>query len=76
MNGTVVTESTKNFVFIEADETHQSIFCHISQVKDGRCLHLGDKVTFDIVSNTCRRGQVMAGNVVYLSPPLTPSVKP
>lgn len=65
MNGTVVSETSKGFVFIEDDSTHQSIFCHISQVHDGRCLHVGDRVSFDLVPHT--RGQgVMAGNVVYI----------
>jgi cold shock CspA family protein len=70
MNGTVVTDITKGSAFCEADETHQSIFCHISQVKDGRCLHRGDRVSFDIIPNPGRFGQMMAGNVQYLGRPI------
>jgi cold shock CspA family protein len=66
MTGVVTSESTKGFVFVEADNTHQSVFCHISQVKDGRCLHTGDRVSFDVVPNPLRRGTTMAGNVEYL----------
>jgi cold shock CspA family protein len=66
MTGFVRLESTKGFVFLEADDTHQSIFCHISQVKDERCLHTGDRVSFDIIPNPIKPGTVMAGNVVYL----------
>jgi cold shock CspA family protein len=66
MNGTVVSDSTKGFVFIEDDETHQSIFCHISQVKDERCLHVGDRVSFTLIPHSRKQGMTMAGNVVYL----------
>ena len=66
MTGKVVTESTKGFVFIEAEGTCQSVFCHISQVQDERCLHLGDLVTFDILPNPVRKGSTMAGNVVWI----------
>jgi cold shock CspA family protein len=66
MIGFVRLESTKGFVFLEADDTHQSVFCHISQVEGERCLHLNDRVSFDIVSNPIKPGTTMAGNVVYL----------
>jgi cold shock CspA family protein len=66
MFGVVRLDSTKGFVFLEADDTHQSVFCHISQVKDERCLHTGDRVSFEIVPNPIRRNTTMAGNVVYL----------
>ena len=67
MTGFVRLESTKGFVFLETlDDTHQSDFCHISQVKDERCLQVGDRVSFDIISNPIKPGTVMAGNVVYL----------
>jgi cold shock CspA family protein len=66
MTGFVRLESTKGFVFLESEETHQSVFCHISQVKGERCLHLGDRVSFDIIPNEIKPGTVMAGNVVYL----------
>jgi cold shock CspA family protein len=66
MTGFVRSDSNKGFVFLEADDTHQSVFCHISQVKDERCLHTGDRVSFDIIPNILKPGTVMAGNVVYL----------
>ncbi len=66
MTGIVISDSTKGFCFAEADDTHQSVFIHISQVKDGRCLHTGDKVSFDLIPNPVRRDQTMGGNVVYL----------
>jgi cold shock CspA family protein len=66
MTGFVRLDSNKGFVFLEADDTHQSVFCHISQVKDDRCLHTGDRVSFDIVPNPTKPGTMMAGNVVYL----------
>jgi cold shock CspA family protein len=66
MTGTITVESDKGFVFCEADETHQSIFIHISKVKDGRCLHRGDRVKFDITPNPSRPGQTMAVNVEYV----------
>ena len=65
MTGFVRLDSNRGFVFIEADETHQNVFCHISQVKDDRCLHIGDRVSFDIVPNPTKPGTTMAGNVVY-----------
>lgn len=82
MTGVVRLDSTKGFVFLEADDTHQSVFCHISQVKDDRCLHAGDRVSFDIIPNPIRRGTMMAGNVEYLghtiaiqrNAPVTPEV--
>jgi cold shock CspA family protein len=67
MNGIVVQESrTKGFSFIEADETHESLFCHISQVKGNRCLHCGDRVRFDLIPNPMKKDGVMAGNVEYV----------
>lgn len=66
MTGFVRSDSNKGFVFLEADDTHQSVFCHISQVIDERCLHIGDRVSFDIIPNALKPGTVMAGNVVYL----------
>jgi len=66
MTGTVIQESTKGFSFIEADGTHQSVFCHISQVKGNRCLHLGDRVRFDLVINPVRRSDQMAGNAEWI----------
>jgi cold shock CspA family protein len=73
MIGFVRLESTKGFVFLETlDDSHQSVFCHISQVNDERCLHTGDRVSFDIIPNPLKPGTVMAGNVVYLGRLITP----
>jgi cold shock CspA family protein len=66
MNGRVSFESTKGFVFIEADESHQSVYCHIAQVNGGRCLHLNDFVSFDLAPSSVRPNAVMAVNVKYL----------
>jgi cold shock CspA family protein len=66
MTGTVIEENTKGFSFIEVDETHQSVFCHISQVSGQRCLHRGDRVRFDLVPNPFRRAEMMAGKVEYM----------
>lgn len=66
MTGIVTSDSTKGFCFCETDETQQSLFIHISQVKDGRCLHTGDKISLDIVPNPMRPGSLMGTNVVYL----------
>ena len=66
MTGIITSDSTKGFCFCETDETHQSLFIHISQVKDGRCLHVGDRVSLDAIPNPMRHGQLMGGNVVYL----------
>jgi cold shock CspA family protein len=66
MTGTVVVGSIKGYCFIESDETHQSVFCHISQVKDNRCLHIGDRVRFEIITNPARRSDTMAGNAEYI----------
>ena len=74
MTGTVTEESTKGFSFIEADETHASIFCHISQVKGNRCLHRGDRVNFDVIPNPVRSNTTMAGKVEYLGHPIARQV--
>lgn len=66
MTGLVRLDSNRGFVFIEADDTNQSVFCHISQVKGERCLHTGDRVSFDIIPNPTKPGTMMAGNVAYL----------
>lgn len=66
MFGTVVSESQHGFVFAEVDGTHQSLFIHISQVNERRVLHVGDRVSFEIIPNPDRRGQVMGGSVEYL----------
>jgi len=66
MTGIVTSDSTKGFCFCETDETHQSLFIHISQVKDGRCLHVGDRISLDAIPNPMRPGQMMGGNVEYL----------
>lgn len=66
MTGSVIEESTKGFSFIEVDDTHESLFCHISQVKGNRCLHRGDRVSFTIIPHPTRRDTTMAGNVEYL----------
>ena len=62
----VTSDITRGFCFCETTETHQSIFIHISQVKDGRCLHPGDRISLETIPNPLRPGQVMGGNVVYL----------
>jgi cold shock CspA family protein len=66
MTGIVTSDSTKGYCFIESDETHQSVFCHISQVKDNRCLHTGDRVRFELIDNPVRRRELMAGNAEYI----------
>jgi cold shock CspA family protein len=66
MTGTVIEESTKGFSFIETDETHQSVFCHISQVNGSRCLHRGDRVRFELIPNPVRRNDMMAGKVEFM----------
>ncbi len=76
MTGIIISDSTKGFCFAEADLTHQSVFIHISQVKDGRCLHTGDRVSFDLIPNPGRRGQTMGGNVVYLGHTNRTAVRP
>jgi cold shock CspA family protein len=76
MTGFVRSDSTKGFVFLDADGTHQSVFCHISQVKDDRCLHTGDRVSFDIIPNPIKPGTTMAGNVVYLGRKDNSAVRP
>ena len=76
MIGIVVNESNHGYCFLEVqDDTHQSVFCHIHEVKDERCLHLGDRCNFDIVPNPARRGSVMAANVVYINHPVKPAVR-
>ena len=62
----VTSDCTKGFCFCEVDETHQSLIIHITQVKDDRCLHTGDRISLDTVPNPERPGQMMGGNVVYL----------
>jgi cold shock CspA family protein len=66
MIGIVTSDSTKGYCFCETVETCQSLFIHISQVKDGRCLHAGDHISLDVIPNPNRPGQYMGGNVVYL----------
>jgi cold shock CspA family protein len=74
MTGTVISESTKGFCFAEADATHQCVFIHICQVKGERCLHVGDRVSFELIPNPIRRGQQMGGHVEYLGHPIDQAV--
>jgi cold shock CspA family protein len=62
----VTFDSSRGYSFCELEDTHQSIYVHISQVKDGRCLHVGDRISLDVVPNPKRPGQMMGGNVVYI----------
>jgi cold shock CspA family protein len=62
----VISETNRGYFFLEDDSSHQSVFCHISQVKDERCLHVGDSVSYELVPNPARRGHMMAGCVTYV----------
>jgi|HubBroStandDraft_6_1064221.scaffolds.fasta_scaffold1207094_1 cold shock CspA family protein len=62
----VTSDMTRGCCFCEVDETHQSLFVHINQVKDSRCLHLGDRIHLEVIPNSRRPGQMMAGNVLYI----------
>jgi cold shock CspA family protein len=64
--GTIRSESTKGYWFVEDNESNRSFFVHHSQVADERFLHVGDIVAFDIVPNPVRPGQQYAGNVKYV----------
>ena len=66
MSGTVISETTKGFCFAEANVTHQCVFIHISEVKGERCLHVSDRVSFELITNPIRGGQQMGGHVEYL----------
>jgi len=66
MTAVITSDCTKGFCFCEIDETHQSVFVHINHVKDGRCLHVGDRISLDLVPNPRRAGQMMGTNVVYI----------
>jgi cold shock CspA family protein len=56
----------KGFFFVEADETHISFFIHISEVRDRRVLHAGERVSFKVVPNPVRPGLLMASDVEFV----------
>jgi cold shock CspA family protein len=69
---TIVGASTDNcgYWFGEADETHESVFIHIKNVKGKRFLHLGDRVQFELVPNPLKPGEAHAANVEYIGHPI------
>lgn len=64
--GIVISESVRGTSWVEQDETHTSVFCHISHVAGNRVLHVGDRVRFTITENPNRPGKMMADNVTYV----------
>jgi cold shock CspA family protein len=65
-SGTIISELGRGAFWCEQDETHSSVFVHISHVADRRVLHIGDRITFSIAPNPMRPGQRMAVDVTYV----------
>jgi hypothetical protein len=63
LRGTVVSDLGKGCWFIEQDLTRDCIFVHQRYVVGRKFLHLQDRVTFQIIPNTMKPGEVMAGDV-------------
>jgi len=64
--GTIRSESTKGYWFVEDHESHRSFFVHHSQVANEIFLHVGDIIQFDVVPNPVRPDQQMAGAVKFI----------
>jgi cold shock CspA family protein len=65
-SGTIISELGRGASWCEQDETHSSVFVHISHVAGRRVLHTGDRITFSIADNPMRPGQTMAVDVSYV----------
>ena len=66
IQGSIITESNKGWWIVEQYITHTALFIHHSSIPDQRCLHVGDRVQFEVAPNPRRPGKFHAINVKYV----------
>ena len=73
IRGTILSFGAKGFGFAVCDSTttvftNRTVFIHIKQVRDGRFLHEGDRISFDVVPSAKHPGKLDAVDVEFLEP--------
>lgn len=64
--GTITFSSGKGWYFAENDADHCSVFVHIRDVENQRCLRVADRIQFNLSENPKHPGKTCAVHVKYI----------